>query len=67
MKKLSTKKSTRTLCYDIRAAMDMSQVDFAKEVGVSEKTIANWETGSVQPSGAAMTVLCILQKKILRR
>jgi putative transcriptional regulator len=40
-----------------RAHSGMSQTEFAKAVGVSRRTLENWEQGRVQPSGAARRLL----------
>jgi putative transcriptional regulator len=40
-----------------RAQSGMSQAEFAKTMGVSRRTLENWEQGRVQPSGAARRLL----------
>jgi putative transcriptional regulator len=44
----------------IRDAMGLSQRGFAKLVGVSVKTLQNWEQGRRQPSGPAVALLKVL-------
>jgi putative transcriptional regulator len=40
--------------------MGLSQRVFAKLVGVSVKTLQNWEQGRRQPSGPAVVLLTVL-------
>jgi len=44
----------------IRKTMGLSQRVFAKLVGVSVKTLQNWEQGRRQPSGPAAVLLTVL-------
>jgi putative transcriptional regulator len=44
----------------MRKTMDLSQRVFAKLVGVSVKTLQNWEQGRRQPSGPATVLLTVL-------
>jgi putative transcriptional regulator len=44
----------------MRDAMGRSQRVFAKLVGVSVKTLQNWEQGRRQPSGPAGVLLTVL-------
>ena len=44
----------------MRDAMGLSQRVFAKLVGVSVKTLQNWEQGRRQPSGPAAVLLTVL-------
>jgi putative transcriptional regulator len=44
----------------MRDAMGLSQRVFAKLVGVSVKTLQNWEQGRRQPSGPAVVLLTVL-------
>jgi len=44
----------------IRGAMGLSQRVFSKLVGVSVKTLQNWEQGRRQPSGPAVVLLKVL-------
>lgn len=43
----------------IRLALGLSQVGFARAMGVSPKTLHKWEQGRSRPSGAARTLLRI--------
>ena len=43
----------------IRQALGLSQVGFARAMGISPKTLHKWEQGSSRPSGAARTLLRI--------
>ena len=40
-----------------RTRMDLSQSQFAKLMGVSVRTLQEWEQGRKQPTGAARTLL----------
>jgi putative transcriptional regulator len=44
----------------MRRTMGLSQRVFAKLVGVSVKTLQNWEQGRRQPSGPAVVLLTVL-------
>jgi putative transcriptional regulator len=44
----------------MRDTMGLSQRGFAKLVGVSVKTLQNWEQGRRQPSGPAVVLLTVL-------
>lgn len=42
----------------------MEQGDFARLVGVDSRTVARWEEGKVQPTGAAVEVMNGLREKL---
>ena len=42
---------------DARAKTGLSQQDFAKLLGVSARTLQDWEQGRREPTGAAKTLL----------
>lgn len=44
---------------EARNRVNMSQSEFAKLLGVSVRTLQDWEQGRRQPSGAAKTLLRI--------
>lgn len=46
----------------VRKASGLSQVEFAKVLGVSVRTLQDWEQGRRKPSGAAATLLRIAEK-----
>ena len=46
----------------IRALTGLSQVDFAKQIGVSVGTLRNWEQGRRTPDGSARVLLAMLRK-----
>lgn len=45
-----------------RKALGLSQTEFAKLLGVSVRTLQDWEQGRKQPSGAASTLLKVAAK-----
>ncbi|MCJ7814798.1 MAG: helix-turn-helix domain-containing protein, partial [Xanthomonadales bacterium] len=46
----------------IRLNSGLSQADFAAVLGVSKRTLEQWEQGLREPSGAARTLLRIAEK-----
>jgi putative transcriptional regulator len=46
----------------IREKTGLSQADFARLLGVSVRTLQEWEQGRRAPSGAARTLLMIAEK-----
>lgn len=63
MKKLSQKSDKDSLCYRVRAAMKLSQRDFAQVLGVHVRTISKWEGHERTPNSAAQMLLKMLAKK----
>jgi putative transcriptional regulator len=51
-----------------RASVGLSQLEFAELLGVSPRTLQDWEQGRREPTGAARTLLQVAVKhpKILR-
>ena len=47
---------------EIRKSVGMTQVLFAKYLGVSLKTVEAWEAGRNQPNGTACRLLAITKK-----
>lgn len=47
---------------DIRKRTALSQSEFAKVLGVSVRTLQDWEQGRREPSGAARTLLAIASR-----
>ena len=45
-----------------RKALGLSQTEFARLLGVSVRTLQDWEQGRKQPSGAASTLLKVAAK-----
>lgn len=45
----------------IRSDLDLSQPMFARMIGVSPKTLRNWEQGRRQPTGPAQALLKVVQ------
>ncbi len=46
----------------VRAKSGLSQSDFAAALGVSKRTLEQWEQGRREPSGAARTLLRIADR-----
>lgn len=53
---------------EARASVGLSQQEFAKLLGVSARTLQDWEQGRREPTGAARTLLKVAVKhpKLLR-
>ncbi|MBU0690116.1 MAG: helix-turn-helix domain-containing protein [Gammaproteobacteria bacterium] len=47
----------------IRAKVGLSQTEFAQLIGVKVATLRNWEQNRRQPTGAAATLLTIVEKE----
>jgi putative transcriptional regulator len=47
---------------EIRSSLHYSQSKFATIMGVSSKTLQNWEQGRREPTGPARTLLKVVQK-----
>jgi putative transcriptional regulator len=47
----------------IRSKLGVSQFDFANLIGVSSKTIKDWEQGRRNPTGAAKSLLRIAEQE----
>lgn len=47
---------------DIRTQMELSQSAFAGLIGVSLRTVQDWEQGRREPSGPAKTLLRIVEQ-----
>ena len=41
----------------IREKLDVSQAEFAEMIGVSKRTLQEWEQGRCKPTGAALKIL----------
>lgn len=48
---------------EARAKVGMTQAEFAKLLGVSLRTLQEWEQGRRQPSGAAKALVAIAMKR----
>lgn len=47
---------------EIRTKSGLSQSEFAQLLGVSVRTLQDWEQGRRSPSGAARTLLMVVEK-----
>jgi putative transcriptional regulator len=48
---------------EARRNLDLTQAEFAKLLGVSKRTLQEWEQGRRQPSGAAKSLIAIAIKR----
>ena len=46
----------------VRKRLGLTQVEFARRIDVPHETIRNWEQGKRRPTGAARTLLRVLDK-----
>lgn len=47
----------------LRAALGLSQAEFARALGVRQQTVSEWETGRYAPRGASAKMLGILAEE----
>lgn len=52
-----------TLAAAARAKIHMTQAEFSRLIGVSVRTLQEWEQGRRNPTGAAKTLLSLALKK----
>lgn len=50
------------LVADVRKSTGLSQAEFARLMGVSVRTLQEWEQGRRSPSGAAKTLILVAAK-----
>ncbi len=55
-------KLTKTQVTRVRQRLRLSQPRFAKMMGISVRTLQNWEQGHRQPTGAAQVLLRVAEK-----
>ncbi|WP_428099718.1 helix-turn-helix domain-containing protein [Candidatus Rariloculus sp.] len=46
----------------VRRRLGLTQMEFARRIGVPHETIRNWEQGKRRPTGAARALLKVLDK-----
>ncbi len=51
----------KTEAAKVRHAVNLTQSEFARFIGVSLPTLRKWESGAVTPSGAARTLLKVVK------
>jgi len=54
---------TRTEVTRIRQSMNLSQPQFARMMGISVRTLQNWEQGHRKPTGPAKVLLSLMQAR----
>lgn len=47
----------------LRRALGLSQAAFARELGVRQQTVSEWETGRYRPRGASVRLLGMLAEQ----
>lgn len=47
----------------LRRALGLSQQAFARELGVRQQTVSDWETGAYRPRGASARVLSLVAER----
>jgi DNA-binding transcriptional regulator YiaG len=47
----------------LRHRLGMTQAEFARELGVRQQTVSEWETGRYAPRGASARVLTLLAEE----
>ena len=47
----------------LRAALGLTQAEFARAIGVRQQTVSEWETGCYEPRGASARMLSILAEQ----
>ena len=52
---------------ELRLNLNMTQENFAHEIGVTFATVNRWENGRTQPNKVAQKVLKQLERKLRRR
>ncbi len=57
-----TKRARRLDVARVRLKSGLSQAEFAAALGVSKRTLEQWEQGRREPSGAARTLLRIAER-----
>lgn len=66
LRELKSRRTGRVLTHPsvsgIRGRMGLSQSQFAKLVGVSVRTLQDWEQGRRAPSGPARTLLIVAER-----
>jgi DNA-binding transcriptional regulator YiaG len=48
---------------DLRRTLALSQQAFARELGVRQQTVSDWETGLYRPRGASARVLSLVAER----
>ena len=48
---------------ELRAALGLTQAEFARALGVRQQTVSEWETGRYEPRGASARMLGILAEQ----
>jgi transcriptional regulator with XRE-family HTH domain len=48
---------------ELRTVLGLSQQAFARELGVRQQTVSDWETGTYRPRGASARVLSLVAER----
>lgn len=57
MRRVSGRRWTAVQVKELRRALELTQQGFARELGVRQQTVSEWETGMYAPRGASVKVL----------
>ncbi len=57
------RKTTRTNVRELREQTKLTQTDFARMIGVSVRTLQNWEQGRREPEGPAKALLRVVERQ----
>ncbi len=68
-KQMADRWNARSEAAEARAVLDLSQTEFASLLGISVRTLHQWEQGRRQPTGAAKMLLKLarMQPRLLKR
>ncbi len=50
--------------HGLRRGLGLSQAAFARELGVRQQTVSEWETGRYAPRGASARLLALFEERL---